>query len=444
MSDQRSPYDAPSTPYPGLLQQQFERLTRDLAEAPAMSSVHDGAPEAIGSRLSEIVEAARGDLLELSHALHANPEPAFAEHESVGAVARLLQTHGHDADVGAWGLPTALHARAGQGRPRVAVLAEYDALPGLGHGCGHNVLCATGVGAFLALASLIDELDGSVELIGTPAEEGGGGKELIARAGGFDEVDAVVMVHPMGVDIAEHPWIGVRQVAVTYHGLSVHASMMPFLGRNALDAAVQAYNGIGQLRQHMLPSDRVHGVITDGGQRPNVVPERAAATFYLRSLEPETLAELADRAREIFEGAALSTGTRLEIGWDPCPVYLPVRHNSTLAARYAANVATRGRRALPAGTWPQHLTASTDLGNLSVRVPAIHPTIAIAPPDVTIHSAEFADWAISERADAGAIDGAVALARTAADFLSDERVREDARAEFERQGGVMDVEDLLR
>src|SRR5690606_1222898 len=236
---------------------------------------------------------------------------------------------------------------------------------------------------------------------GTPAEEGGGGKELLARAGVFDDVDAAMMVHPLGLDIAEHPWLGVRQVAVTYHGLAAHASMMPFLRRNALDAVVQAYTGIAALRQHLLPSDRIHGVITDGGQRPNIVPERAAATFYLRSAEPETLAILSDRARAVFEAAATATGTRVETDWDPCPVYLPLRTNRALAGRYAANLAPRGRRVLPAGIAPQELAASTDMGNISVRLPAIHPTLAIAPPTATLHTSEFARWAVSDLADRG-------------------------------------------
>jgi amidohydrolase len=443
-SAHRSPYDPPQPPYPGLLAGQFARIEERLAAEPPMSSVHDGCPEPLRAAITDAVESLTSDLLALSHEVHANPEVGFAEHDAAAAVAALLERHGHEVEVGAYGLPTALHARVGTGRPRVAVLAEYDALPGIGHACGHNVICATSVGAFLALARVLGDVDGSVDLIGTPAEEGGGGKELIAQAGGFDEVDAAVMLHPAGFDAASHPWIGVRQVTVTYHGLSAHASLMPFLGRNALDAVVHAYDGVAKMRQHMLGSDRIHGVITDGGQRPNIVPDRASAAFYLRSAQPETLAALAERARDVFEAAALATGTQLELDWDPCPVYMPVRNNQALAARYAANVAPRGRRAVPEGVVPSDLAASTDLGNVSVRVPAIHPTLAIAPADVTIHSPEFAAWAASERADAGTVDGTIGLALTAADFLTDARLRKDVAAEFEAAGGVVDLDDLLQ
>ena len=435
--------EPPAPPYPGFLPALAERLERDVRAATPLSSPHRGAPEEVREALAAAVERNRDALVGLSHALHADPEVGFAEHRAVDRIGTLLEGAGHDVEIGTGGLATALRASAGSGSPQVAVLAEYDALPGLGHACGHNVIAATAVGAFLALAEHADELGGCVVLLGTPAEEGGGGKELLARAGVFDDVDAAMMVHPLGLDIAEHPWLGVRQVAVTYHGLAAHASMMPFLGRNALDAVVQAYTGVAALRQHLLPSDRIHGIITDGGQRPNIVPERAAATFYLRSAEPETLAILSERARGIFEAAATATGTRVEIDWDPCPVYLPVRTNRALAGRYAANLAPRGRRVLPAGVVPEELTASTDMGNVSVRLPAIHPTLAIAPPTATLHTSEFARWAVSDLADRGVVDGAVGLALTAADFLCDADLRAAVAEEFAAAGGPLDLDDLL-
>lgn len=435
--------DPPEPPYPGFIERLTERLESDMAQAEPLRSDYAGAPAGLRDGLVESVERRSGELIALSRHIHANPELAFAEHEAVDAVAGTLRDAGLDAEVGAYGLPTALRHRTGSGRPRVAVLAEYDALPGMGHACGHNVIAATAVGAYLALAQHADDLPGSVELIGTPGEEGGGGKELIARAGGFEEVDAVVMLHPGGWEVAEHAWLGVRQVEVAYHGLSAHAAAMPFLGRNALDAVVSAYNGIAQLRQHILPSDRVHGVITDGGSKPNIVPERAAAFFYLRSAEPETLTELCERARGVFEGAAAMTATTLDLSWDPAPVYLPVRNNHALATRYAENMAHRERRVLPEGIVPSDLTGSTDLGNVSVRVPAIHPIMAIAPPTVTIHTPEFAEWARGERADRGTVDGAVALALTAADYLTDDRLRTATHEEFEAAGGALDVDALL-
>jgi amidohydrolase len=418
-------------------------IARDQADADPPSADHAGAPAAVRQTVIESIERIGHDLVAFSHDLHAHPELAYAEHRSVRSLAAVLADHGQDAEVGAFGVETALRAEAGSGRPRVALLAEYDALPGIGHACGHNVIAATAAGAFLALAPLVEDLGGSVVLYGTPAEEGGGGKELMARAGAFDQVDAALMLHPAGFEVAEHPWIGVRTVDVVYQGLTAHAAAMPFLGRNALDAVVNAYNGIAQLRQHMLPSDRVHGIITDGGQKPNIVPERGAASFYLRSAEPETLRELCDRARVIFEAAATATGTQGEITWDPVPVYLPVRNSRPLSARYAVNLHQRGRTVYPLGVIPSHLTGSTDLGNVSVRVPAIHPTIKIAPPGVSIHNPEFARYAASPDADKACVDGAIGLALTAADFLTDEGLRTAADTAFQEAGGVVDLEALL-
>jgi amidohydrolase len=435
--------DAPTRPYPGYIERLIQQLAADAAKAEPPRSAHKGAPSDLRAQVSGAVEALTDDLVGLSHDIHAHPELGYAEHHAVRAVATLLAGHGHDAQVGAYGLDTALRARAGAGRPRVAILAEYDALPGIGHACGHNVICATAVGAFLAAATAIADLDGSVELIGCPAEEGGGGKELIARAGGFDEIDAAIMVHPSGFEAADNLWIGVRTVEVIYHGLAAHASAMPFLGRNALDAVVQAYTSLAALRQHILPTDRIHGIITDGGQKPNIVPDRAAAQFYLRSAEPETLIELSDRARAVFEAAAIATGTRAEIGWDPTPTYFPVRSNHALVARWATNIAERGRRALPRDVVPMVFTASTDLGNVSIRVPAIHPLLAIAPPQIAVHSAEFAEWARSDHGDAGCVDGAIGLALTAVDYLTDAALREATKAEFEAAGGRLDVDALL-
>jgi amidohydrolase len=430
-------------PYQDYFAHLARRIEADGERAGELRSPYPGAPTAVRKRIAARTGDLAAELVELSHDIHDHPELGFAEHHAVGTVTRLVERHGHKVESGAYGLPTALRSRAGDGRPRVALLAEYDALPGLGHACGHNIICATAVGAYLAAAEALGAVGGSVELIGTPAEEGGGGKELIARAGGFDDVDAALMLHPHWFEAAEHPWIGARQVEVVYRGLAAHASAMPFLGRNALDGVVAAYNALAQLRQHLLPTDRVHGVITDGGERPNIVPERAAATFYIRSALPETLAELSERVEAIFTSAAAATATVVEVAWDPSPVYLPVRSSRPLAARYATNMATRGRRVLPIGVVPETLAGSTDLGNVSVRVPAIHPTLSIAPVGVSIHTPEFARWAVSGRADQGVLDGATGMALTAVDFLADPALRGAAAREFTAAGGVMDTRSLL-
>ncbi len=424
------------------------RSAAAAADAEQLRSDHAGAGEEVAAAVDAAVERLSAELIALSHDIHAHPEEAFQERRTAGVVADLLRRHGVTVDVGVHGLETALRASVGSGGPHVMVLAEYDALPGVGHACGHNVICASAVGAFLAARAALAGDDagpggepsgGTVTLLGTPAEEGGGGKEMMARTGALDGVDAVVMLHPFSADVADHPFLGRRELDVTFVGVAAHASAQPFMGRNALDAVVAGYQGVAMLRQHMPPSDRVHGVITDGGDRPNVVPARAAARYYIRSAEPETLRDLAGRVEAIMVGAAAMTGCGYELAWDGQPAYLPIRHNMALAARWAHHQRRRGRQVLPRGVVPEFLTGSTDLGNLSVRVPAIHPMIAISEPGVAMHTVEFAQAAVSAAADRAVLDGAAGLAGTLLDVIRDEELLRAAGQEFRDEGGVIDV-----
>ncbi|MGW2768674.1 M20 family metallopeptidase [Streptomyces sp. NPDC001275] len=427
------------------LEELARKAARAAEQATAWESPYTGADEKLHARIDAAVAEDREALLALSHALHQNPEPGFEEHRAVARVAELLRSHGIEAETGVYGLPTALRATAGTGQgPTVAVLAEYDALPGIGHACGHNVICAFGVGAFLALARVMPALGGTAVLLGTPAEENGTGKETMARAGAFDGVDAAVMIHPFaGGDLTDAPYLGLREVVVEYRGLAAHASATPFMGVNALDGVVAAYQGIAALRQHILPTDRIHGVITDGGTRPNVVPDRAAAHFYLRAGTVEALAELSERAQRVFEGAATMTGTELTVRWDDCPPCMPVRSNEALAAHFALHLTGRGRTALPGSAAPDAGSGSTDLGNVSVRIPAIHPMLSVAPAGTALHTADFAACTAGAEADRTVLDGAAALARTAADFLADPELRAEVARQFTVAGGALDVERLL-
>ena len=422
---------------------------RRAALAPAISSRHSGVAASVLTRISGAVADLTPALGTLASTIFELAEPGFAEVRSVEAIRSALDSEGITARVGVHGLPTAFVARfeapgSATDAPTIAILAEYDALPGLGHGCGHNVIAAAAVGAFLALVRAERARPGSVQgrvlLIGTPAEEGGNGKEILARDGAFDGVDAAIMVHPFGYDVVDQPFIGRRIVRIVYNGVAAHASASPFQGRNALDAALLNYQAVGLLRQHLVPGDRIHGVVVDGGERPNVVPERAELEYYVRSQAAETLKELSLRVEDIAHGIALATGTGVEVHWDPLPFTLPIRSNTPLGERWALAQADRGRSVRTSATVPSHLAASTDFGNVSVRVPGIHPVIAIAPPDVGLHTREFAAHASHPSVSAAIADAAYGLAATAADFLADAELRAAVRADFEESGGVVDVE----
>lgn len=407
------------------------------------------ADEQIHGRLEDIVDSLREELTALLHSLHQHPEIAFEEHRSAAAVAELLRRHGIDADVGAFGLETAVHAEITnadydpQRHRTIAVLAEYDALVGLGHGCGHNVIAATGAGAAVALAVLLSQepsaFQGRVVFLGTPAEEGRTGKEYMARAGAFDGADAAIMLHPYGYDLADQVWLGRRVLTAEFSGRSAHASAQPFQGRNALDAASLAYQGIGLLRQQMLPVDRIHAVITEGGQRASIIPDHAAMDLYVRSKYPESLRELSQRVEDILQGASLMTGTDLSLTWDEDPPSLPVRTNAALTDRWIAAQTRRERAPLPAGVVPETVAASTDFGNVSYRVPGIHPLLKIADSDVALHTEAFRAAAGSEAAEQAAVDGAYGLAAAAVDFLTDDALAARVREEFEQAGGAVDV-----
>lgn len=407
----------------------------------------DAAPA--DDEIAAAVERLRPDLARLARELYDEPEIGFEEHASVARIAALLRAHGVDAEVGAFGLDTALRARAGAdaaaSAPHFAIIAEYDALPGIGHACGHNIIAGVAVGAFLAAAPIVARLGGRLSLIGTPAEENGGGKELIIRAGGFDDVDAAGMVHPSSgrgtSSVLGQRTTGVRRVAVTFHGRAAHAAGAPWLGRNALDGVVTAYQSVAQLRQHILPTDRIHGIITDGGAAPNIVPERAAALFYVRSADVEALRELTDRVVAAIEGAALATGTRAEIDLDPVPPYLPLETNTALTGRWTRAFAARGHDIPPPAAPPQG-GPSTDMGNVSRLVPSIHPSLGLGgPDDVFPHNAAFADLTVLPPAIDALVDAAAALAATAVAYVSDPELRAAAAAEFAASGGPSRWED---
>lgn len=387
--------------------------------------------EQLKSRVRDAVDGYASELISVSHYIHENPELAFKEEKAAKRLTQSLSSAGLSVTSAAYGLPTAFSTEFGQsGAPCVALLAEYDALPEIGHACGHNIIATTALGAALALHALGDDLPGRVRLLGTPAEERGGGKELMAREGAFEGIDAAMMVHPAGVDLATMPCIAVADVDVIYHGRAAHASAAPQAGINALDALVLAYQALNSLRQHIKNTERIHGIITHGGDAANVIPERASGRFGVRAANEGDLAKLKERANACFEAGASATGARAEIKWASVD-YLDLNTCWPLADAYQANAETLGRSFFPFEKLPPSVAGSTDMGNVSQRVPSIHPMIASAPAHVTIHNQEFRKWAGSEMGESATIDGAKALAMTAVDYLCSRDLRDATKAAFE-------------
>ena len=392
--------------------------------------------ESLKREVASAIDALRPELIAASHAIHANPELAFEEKFASNLLTKTVENHGLAVARGAYGLPTAYAAEFGPKGPAVmSLLSEYDALPGIGHACGHNVIATAGLGAALGLSKLGRNLTGRVRYMGTPAEERGGGKEMMAQHGAFDGADASMMVHPAGFDMVTMPVIALAEVEIIYHGRAAHASAMPSRGLNALDALVTAYQSIAQLRQHIQQTERIHGIIVEGGMAPNIVPERAAGRFYVRARNGVELAALKKRVQACFEAGALATGTRLETNWGRVDC-LDLKTNWPLAHAYEANATALGRELLDPSSLPPGLAGSTDMGNVSHRVPSIHPIIQVSPANVTIHNAEFTAYAKSDRADQAIVDGAKALAMTTLDFFASADLRAAAKADFEKSSDL--------
>jgi amidohydrolase len=380
------------------------------------------------------VTAARDQLTGLSHRLHAHPEVAWTEERAAAWVSAELAGAGFDVEANACGLPTAFIARSGTGPLHVGICAEYDALPALGHACGHNIIAAAAVGTGLALAAAADDLGLTVTVFGTPAEEGGGGKVYMLERGAFAGVHAAMMVHPGPVDVAEARPFAVSHMLVRYRGRATHAAAYPEQGINAADAFTVAQVAIGLLRQQLLPSTRVHGIVTHGGDAPNAIPDHTQGRWYVRAETLDELAGLEPRVRRCFEAGALATGCELEIEAE-APPYAEFRNDPDLLPLYQANAERLGRRFLatgpdrPGGAGGDGASAgrmnraSTDMGNVSLVVPAIHPYIGIGSLPAVNHQQEFAAHCVTPVADQALIDGAIGLAWTAADAARDEAIR---------------------
>jgi amidohydrolase len=365
-------------------------------------------------KVKDSVEFQRQQLIRLSLNIHDNPELGFKEEKASAWLVSYLEDKGFHVERGIAGLPTAFRATYGQGRPRIALLAEYDALPKMGHGCGHNIIGVSAVGAGVASKHIVDRLGGSVVVLGTPAEEGFGGKIDMVKAGAFEEIDVAMIVHPDTRNMSTEEALAASTLEVEFFGRPAHAAAQPHKGINALDAMILAFTSINSLRQHIRGDARIHGIITDGGEAPNIVPAHSAAVFLVRALDDDYLAELRDRVLNCFTGASVATGARLEYRWRD-RTYAPMKNNMTLAGLFKQNLESLGRKVEAFD--PRFGLGSTDMGNVSQVVASIHPAIAIAPREVLIHTPEFAAAAASEAGHNGLLDAAKAMAMTVADIL---------------------------
>ena len=372
----------------------------------------------------ERLDSLRSRIMDLSHAIHANPEPAFAEAKAAAWISELLSDGGFDVKTGICDLPTAFLAKSGRGPLHICFCAEYDALPEIGHACGHNIIAAAAVGAGIAAAAVADEVGLTVSVIGTPAEEIGdaGGKILLLERGAFADMHAAMMVHPAPFDVLTPKVIAASMFEVRYTGKEAHASSFPELGVNAADALTIAQTSIGLLRQHILPTDRIHGIVVHGGDAPNIVPAHTAARFIVRGDTLAALEVLRPRVYRCFEAGALATGCKLEIIGGEKP-YSEMIHDPDIAALYKRNAELLGRSYANVGAEKQKSAASTDMGNISRALPSIQPMIGIQSFPAVNHQREFAAQCVTIEADHAVYDGSLAMAWTAIDLGTDARLR---------------------
>jgi amidohydrolase len=386
------------------------------------------APMIDRSRIDAAIDEKSPQLVELSRRIHEHPELRWEEHQAAGWIADLLDREGCRVERAVHGMPTAFRSDAGSRRsPRVAILAEYDALPEIGHACGHNLIAAGAVGAYLALAQVSDELPGSVVLLGTPAEEGGGGKIRLMEKGAFEGVDAAMMFHPFDRDLLAHPALASVWLTFAFTGRPAHAAARPHEGASALTACLETFRLIDSQRVHFRDGVRVHGFVTNGGQAVNIIPEHAASEFSVRARTSDELV----RVRAIVERCARAAAMAcdVEVAIDTREGYREMRNNMTIAGRYGAALEALGRRFRVED--PSMGAGSTDMGDVSLAVPSIHPYMGICDEGETLcHEHAFTAAAGSDRGMKAMLAAAKAMARTTLDLLEQPSLLADAQREF--------------
>ena len=377
------------------------------------------------SGAQERFRQAQDDLIALSHRIHAHPELGFEEEKACAWIAETLSDAGFSVETGICDMPTAFVARAGSGPLHITICAEYDCLPGIGHACGHNIIAASAVGAGIAAARVADEVGLSVSVLGTPAEEAGnaGGKILLLERGAFTDAQAAMMVHPAPMDVVDPSIIACSMFHVHYTGKAAHASAFPEHGINAADALTLAQTAIGLLRQHIRSTDRIHGIITHGGDAPNIIPAQTEAKYIVRAKTLDELDSIKEKVRRCFEAGALATGARLEIVGGDKP-YAEHRSDMEIAQLYQRNAEALGRSFPERGPAIERAAGSTDMGNVSLALPSIHPFIGIDSLPAVNHQPEFTAHCVTPAADKALIDGALSMAWTAIDMATDTKIRD--------------------
>ena len=380
------------------------------------------------TRACNLIDKNAEVLISVSHEIHDHPEQNYEEVFASELLTRTANGLGVPVELGAFDCATGFSGDVGTG-PTVCIMSEYDALPEIGHGCGHNIIAAAGLGSAIALASIAKDSGGRVRYMGTPAEEGGGGKILMARNGALTGVDLAMMVHPADADLATIDAIALQQLLVEYSGQESHAAAAPHLGRNALDAAVLGYMAVATLRQHILPTERVHGIFLKSGDKPNIVPSEASSEWYVRSDNVTSLAALKPRVLAALESGAHACGCSVSHEWIGA-AYADMVTNNTIGTMYAHNALRLGRTVTDPRQGGHRVVGSTDMGNVSHLVPSIHPMIASAPSGTSIHTKQFAQFARSPMADKAVLDGAKAMAMTAIDYWTSPERQVAVAAEF--------------
>jgi len=382
-------------------------------------------------RLLANMDSLAKEAVETSHFIHSNPEPGCEEFKAAARLTDDLAKHGFIVEKPVGGMETAFkaHVSGKSPGPRIAFLAEYDSLGLLGHACGHNFIGTVSTFAGIALQPLMGELDGAIMVIGTPAEETWGGKIVLLENGVFKDVDTAMMIHPSNETRMQAHSLAAQVVEFTFHGKPAHAAAMPWQGINALDALIQMFISVDQMRKQQRPTVRTPGIIKYGGERANVVPERAVGQFSCRGEDYEELLEVIRRVNNCADGAALATGTKVESKFVG-PLYKDMIPNQTLVKLYEKNFLSIGG---VIEENPHKGQGSLDMGNLSHEFPCIHPYIRIAPNDVSIHTAEFRDCAACPMADERLLLGAKTLALTALDILLEPALLEEMRKELKKK-----------